>query len=950
MARSAVSLIVILQVSFVCIKLTTCAISKSPASTLHASYYNSTRGQPEATSTEYTRNIKSTHSSAPQEPKNYHQRPLKQFPKQPSYDLIKMLEDDLIDSLERNSSHIRQREETRDIKRLVTRTVEPIKQNTADRKSPVDPPGGDRSKNEDLNDDIDTVDALIEMIALANRRLLEQRAKMNATISRGRKRDEPIRLMSNEARYSAPGDSAKRNKTSPQEPKWTFPSEQRAASAIVTLKIEQPAEMRSTKNETYIDKRLKKNRKKKRKSAPGDKSKPKTFKTTTERPQFETASKLRRNQPTDDTKRAVKSTSSGDLELVKPGFGHLASEDNNAQEVLQTRGQELSGRLQSPPLLSGAGVGAQQPLNEDLLPVHRPLIAKDLLHIRRQHQTPGHYDSGFLPVTEGPGRHDPGVELDQQHHLHGHSYPVQMVPSRFGLSPLYESHLQRAPLDYARLLARPQAGHSQPENDINRSLGDHQTTTTTSTTLPPSMLLFNGITRRPVHFTNGGQLPVDWLPQAQQQPASEQENRVPVRQHEDPALNPIMVNRLGETLLGPGVGGHPGQLQVSPLLAGNHHPLQQILMAARNQQEAAQAYERRRLDYEQELRQRDEAMRRQHELNLERQRQQAATATQKQNTNTASNENQNGGNENNNGQENNEANHENNNNDQPEENNEEPQNENNNENQQPEDQDMKNFQKSFDTDFTDLFPPGVLSEAEIKEMRRHQEEQRQREEQEEREKQQQQNEEQNEPEENNQQGENEQQQVDGSSEPSSNATQTKPEVEANKNSTKPVETSAPANVSQPEHRGSGPIKPHHLLPSDLPSYMFNNVTNNNLRVTNSTASPTSGNKQRRSSGDSDHRTSQMSPALMVLDTQFRDHYLAPRPSFRPGEASSQRGAAWLGGQPGRPPPDVEINREKNGDREAAVNQPIEFDDAEEHLLSERLLSALEDENYWPTQI
>lgn len=178
-----------------------------------------------------------------------------------------------------------------------------------------------------------------------------------------------------------------------------------------------------------------------------------------------------------------------------------------------------------------------------------------------------------------------------------------------------------------------------------------------------------------------------------------------------------------------------GPLQAIREPANDH--MNHMLNVARNQQAAALAYEKRRLEHEMELQKQSEQIKKHHEEQVEKQRQ-AAMREQEEKQRANSN----GSND---GQGDDKSVHDN--NQQPEQ--QQQQNESGDHQQEdgpqqnsleegPEqgnkqtndadDPEMKGFHDfAGNTDFTDLFPPGILSQEEIREMHKQQEEQQRKE-------------------------------------------------------------------------------------------------------------------------------------------------------------------------------------------------------------------------------
>lgn len=147
------------------------------------------------------------------------------------------------------------------------------------------------------------------------------------------------------------------------------------------------------------------------------------------------------------------------------------------------------------------------------------------------------------------------------------------------------------------------------------------------------------------------------------------------------------------------------------------HPLEHMLEVAKRQREAALAFERRRLEHELALDHRQGQIRHQHELELEKQRKdhelkaQQAAREAKEAEDRKNKEKQE---QEENGDQGNQQEGQNRDDDRQG-------------NQSNEVDDEGGSQGFSDTDFTDLFPPGILSEAEIKEIKKQQQEEREKE-------------------------------------------------------------------------------------------------------------------------------------------------------------------------------------------------------------------------------
>lgn len=407
-----------------------------------------------------------------------------------------------------------------------------------------------------------------------------------------------------------------------------------------------------------------------------------------------------------------------DHNLVKPGFeepqeNRLAMDFNRIGR--RDAPQEFSSQHTSrrPEMVWMDPMGGVSPAGQDnaqlLMQTHRPITAQDLLHIRPQqrHQAQQPDRNGELsPIF---GQHQSPA---QERELTGQQQAIGLNPG-----PLYVSSPVSRQSDsirhYSQRLLYPayalnaQNNYNEPEQRAPASADQDR-------------------------------------PQTGRNNDDQAQNSAGVARAHPMNLQHYAGHPLLEPLLRPGhpIGRGPsdryGELAANELGRQTGEPLnpfQHLLEAARNQQAAALSYERRRLDYELELRRREEQMRREHEANLERQRAAAkeraakeaaeAQRQQQQQANGGQQPEQQQQTEQENGAQNQSDNNQ--------------QDDGNGENQQqdedPNDQrqneasddpELKSFQNfAADTDFTDLFPPGVLSKADIEEMRRQQERQRQ---------------------------------------------------------------------------------------------------------------------------------------------------------------------------------------------------------------------------------
>lgn len=541
-------------------------------------------------------------------------------------------------------------------------------------------PGSSKQKNATLESDINTINLLIGMLLLANKRLVEQRDRL------------PAESSPSEVRVANGGHESVVQPATKQVTKVDHQH----------TRVEQ---VRLAGNKTVSEKL-------------GDKSESKN-----------TARK--KSKKGKKPKKQKQSDGHADHILVRPGFDHAPDKESSPSEHMKSAGQHPALLLNHAPVAIG---GSQE--HDDPMRNHRPLVAQDLLNVARiypqSYPSDGHLAHG--QPNERTFASQP--KLPREH-------------------PFYE-YLQRQPPAYGpqQYLDPRQA---EAEEEQARMHG-----------VPP----YNGL-----HSEGWTQIQPNHPQVVAGQPVAAQQVT-----EEDPyaALRPANVPQQR-----PETGIQQQQQQHNDIAGGQPfgpvgHPIHHMLMAAKKQQQAALAYERRRLEHEMELQKRQQLMRKQHDELIERQRQQMKSEEEarqnqeheqrakqqqqqpdeqpaKQQEKQQEQQQQQSQDANQNQQQQQQDNDANNEGQQQDEGGEQQEQDQQQQDQQPEqkedDPDMKNFQNfAGDTDFTDLFPPGILSEAEIKEMRRDQAEQRQRQEQEEREKQQQEQSEQEE------QGDGEQQQ------------------------------------------------------------------------------------------------------------------------------------------------------------------------------------------------
>lgn len=554
--------------------------------------------------------------------------------------------------------------------------------------------------NATLEDDIETINALIGMLMMANRKLIEQRNKLK-DVSTGNHTTSPQML--NKRKGS-------------KELKSVAKVEQRSSLAGATTTPDSRAgktKSKTPKKATKIPKPI----------------------VTNAMDQSQNSSKVVSLK--NETRGQELQADAQDYMLVRPGFDRDDGQPERVPFESQDQGLQVSRRdEQLPADMVGLHDLKERP-QEDMMHAHKPVVAKDLLHVAHQ-----------------PQSRSPTYPYD------GTLRPENLFftkPSPDGRNQVYE-YLQQAPRSHDREDAHPREHPVSDEryryqNDL-AALQRHEPV------VPPYNSLgwakHPGLIGHPLAQRVGDINELGHVMGAPQLPPNE---------------HPLLQNKhLAHYRPTPPVegGDHPGQ-QVGDNAITNQpfiSPIHQLLMAAKNQQAAALAYDRRRLEHEMNLQRQQDEMKRQHEANVERQRQQAqmelSKAKEKEQAKSEQEEQpdngaaepqqpqqpdqeqqhpqqQDGGAQGDSGA------------------GEEPESGQNDDGgnavdqQQPaqdeagREEDKKNNERDFqnfqdftgDTDFTDLFPPGILSEAEIKEMREQQQEQRRRQEQEEREKQEQ---------------------------------------------------------------------------------------------------------------------------------------------------------------------------------------------------------------------
>lgn len=395
---------------------------------------------------------------------------------------------------------------------------------------------------------------------------------------------------------------------------------------------------------------------------------------------------------------------SGDMNLadhfsVKPGFDSddVTHRINVSEKNLPSEAR-YSGMLFTNPALIGN--------RRDFFGNHKPIVAHDLLHVRAQQPD---------PASSAHNRH---MRLDNVFFSH---IPMGRQP----ISGIYEHpNLHRQTLDNnvdRRGLVHSLKHLPYEENHINSRDEEKQQM------VPPynvHNLEWPPSTTANPHLAHNQ---FDEYPNLQRLGEGYQYN-----QASNPTIYPVLQNNPHLNSIG---DSDPRKQQFV-------NPLQQVLMAARNQQVAALDLERRRLiEHEMEVQRRQQQIREQHENNLMNQKlahdeRQTSAKNNENNRQQADSENQQGGPETNEDQGSQVQQ------DQAQgggaqdqaddsgggEQNSGQQGGNEGIDAREDDKDMKNFQDfAGDTDFTDLFPPGILSDAEIKEMRKQHQEQKQRE-------------------------------------------------------------------------------------------------------------------------------------------------------------------------------------------------------------------------------
>lgn len=515
-----------------------------------------------------------------------------------------------------------------------------------------------------LEDNINTINVLIGMLMLANSKLIEQRDKISPNLNSEKIMDSSQTNFKEDKR----GNMIK--------------LEESLASSQITSQVEPKTFKNITKsqdqgynNSSLLLTKLRK------------------FKTNKNMISFKEPPKggnITQNSKVND---------SADHFSVKPGFdSDDATHENATSENNVPSEAQYSGMLFANP----ASVWNRK----DFLRNHKPIVAHDLLYVR-PHAQP----NPTLPVYSKPLRPE---------NMFVSHIPIIRPP----ISGIYE-HLNptRQQIDYGPDQRGPiQSSKQTPFEENNVGSRDEEQ----QQMVPPYNVHNIGWPLTTTDNPHLIQAQFKEFPVSPQRLGEEhQYNTTP-----KPAIYPPAMQ--SNPNLG-GVGDNEIRSQ-QPFIS----PLHQVLMAARNQQAAALELERRRLEHEMEIQKRQQQMKRQHEDNLKAQklahdeRQKAAqNSDNDQKQQQQNSENQNGGSENqedNQNQQQHGGNQDQNEDSGQDQNSSGQQGANEGGNSREDDRDMKNFQDfAGDTDFTDLFPPGILSDAEIKEMRKQHQEQKQRE-------------------------------------------------------------------------------------------------------------------------------------------------------------------------------------------------------------------------------
>jgi len=677
---------------------------------------------------------------------------------------------------------------------------------------------------------------------------------------------------------------------------------------------------------------------------------------------------IKQDQPRDNT------TESADLHLVRAGpiqgaSSRISSSVTYAKdaEAFQQAAPTIAPYAQEPnhrPMSGPNNYQHEQVEGIDhLLHNHKPMVAKDLLHV-------GPYEHN------GPGR--------PYHSEHDRQEVRGMTDNVFGLGSPRQGEREEAPLTigYNHLGDGPTT--VGPLYDSSRGPKFNGGNHFGPTTVGPLTASVGAL--RP-----SGGLPGIWSPSGQQ---------LPITDHEQPG-NMVVTNRPSYPMfmghptsypLGGGAYGPPGHGNIGlnsrygDMLDGvsqgaEPHPLQRLAEAAKNQQEAALAYERRRLAFELEMRRRDEEARKQHhELLEQRQKEQqqqqqqqlndqqsngAAEAKREHREGQTDEANSDGGSN----QGGNYSGRENEGDDRSNEENSEqgvPEKDNSQQQQQQtsnaNDPDMKSFQNFVgsagdDSDFTDLFPPGIFTPAEIREMKREQQEEKRRQEQEEQEQdsgeaEQQQNDEQQQ-----QQSQEEQANQDTGGKQMGNDTEiSKSSQQSNAN---PDQKSLQTNNNyQLNDKSPDVTKPNNTSnqslwnlrnasideQSNLPSYLFANVKNSSSqgrRIGEQTAiaqqqplarSESVSNKIRRSnpSQNAPSSTEHLKSFTSMLDAIYRDQYGGNNVNKESGFALASNNA--------RAESNRNMQDKQNGFDVQNPRSFVDFDDADEEDGKESIVS------------
>lgn len=387
---------------------------------------------------------------------------------------------------------------------------------------------------------------------------------------------------------------------------------------------------------------------------------------------------LTRPDPSDYQERISRQSTALDHILVRPGFDHEKSDDKNYNRndrVSSSSNEDSKHRRSTSSLLQSGAYQYPSTLvfNDDQESLHQPqnhqgvsLLANHKPILARDILThPQVRNMDYISHGSNPvGPENLFVSRPRLSPIDMANHPHNLAQLARGYQPSVGSDIRSNQIEDQRLMVPPYNGH--------RLVGHH---------LQHPLAAFGG-------GSNEWQEPMGH-PSHLQLPINNQDAKI----------------------------GH-GDNQKGP--TDSVHPLERMLEAAKRQREAALAFERGRLQHELEMEHRQGQLRHQHEHELEEQRKshelkakqalEEAKEAEKRNRKEKEEQNKDSGESGESEQQN--------------EGNEQSDQDSGNEKQSnsiDDEQDSKGF---TDTDFTDLFPPGILSQDEIREIKKQQQEEK----------------------------------------------------------------------------------------------------------------------------------------------------------------------------------------------------------------------------------